>query len=58
MIRDSRDCCSAARNRGTCSNRRTIPRTLVEDRVLDSQCDRLMRRGLVAEFIAEYQRAT
>ena len=50
--------CAAARNRGTCSNRKTIPRTLVEERVLGGLRDRLMHPDLVAEFIAEFQRAT
>ncbi len=49
--------CAAARNSGTCSNRKTIARTEVETRVLDGLKHRLMHPDLVAEFIAEYQRA-
>ncbi|AXQ95926.1 recombinase family protein [Cereibacter sphaeroides] len=58
MISDSRYGCSAARNRGTCSNRKTIARTVVEERVLGGLRDRLMHPDLIAEFIAEFQRAT
>ena len=50
--------CAAARDRGTCTNRKTIKRTVVEERVLGGLRDRLMHPDLVAEFIAEFQRAT
>jgi site-specific DNA recombinase len=56
MISDSRYGCSAARNRGTCSNRRSIKRSDIEDRVLSGLKHRLMAPDLVAEFIAEFQR--
>jgi site-specific DNA recombinase len=56
MISDSRYGCAAARNSGTCENRKTIKRTDVEDRVLAGLKERLMHPDLIAEFIAEYQR--
>jgi site-specific DNA recombinase len=56
MISDSRYGCAAARNSGTCENRKTIKRTAVEDRVLAGLKQRLMHPDLIAEFIAEYQR--
>ncbi|MDW4551738.1 recombinase family protein [Defluviimonas sp. D31] len=56
MISDSRYGCSAARNRGTCTNRRSIKRAEVEERVLAGLKDRLMAPELVEEFLAEYQR--
>ena len=48
--------CSAARNRGTCDNRKLIRREELEARVLDGLRHRLMHPALVAEFLAEYQR--
>ena len=56
MISDSRYGCAAARNSGTCSNRKTIKRTDVEERVLVGLKERLMAPELVSEFIAEFQR--
>lgn len=56
MISDSRYGCAAARNAGTCSNRKTIARKDVETRVLGGLKDRLMHPDLIAEFISEFQR--
>ena len=56
MISDSRYGCSAARNKGTCTNRRTIARSEVEERVLCGLREKLMAPDLVAEFIREFQR--
>ncbi|MFD1343258.1 recombinase family protein [Litorisediminicola beolgyonensis] len=56
MVSASRYGCSAARNRGTCKNRRTIPRTELEDRVLSGLRHKLMAPELLAEFVAEFQR--
>ncbi len=56
MISDSRYGCSAARNRGTCENRKTIKRVDLEARVLAGLKDRLMHPDLIAAFIAEFQR--
>ena len=48
--------CSAARNRGTCDNRKLIHRDEIEHRVLDGLRDKLMHPALLAQFIAEYHR--
>jgi site-specific DNA recombinase len=56
MISADRYGCAAARNSGTCSNRKTIARTDVETRVLGGLKDRLMHPDLIREFIAEFQR--
>ncbi|MEO8519955.1 MAG: recombinase family protein, partial [Acidobacteriota bacterium] len=48
--------CFAARSRGTCTNRRTISRQEVEERVLVALRDKLMRRDLFEEFCREYVR--
>ncbi|MCF8516457.1 MAG: recombinase family protein [Rhodobacteraceae bacterium] len=56
MISDSRLGCAAARNSGTCTNRKTIKRTDVETRVLSGLKDNLLHPDLVREFIAEFQR--
>jgi site-specific DNA recombinase len=48
--------CSAARNRGTCDNRKLIHRDEIEHRVLDGLRDKLMHPDLLAEFIAEFHR--
>jgi DNA invertase Pin-like site-specific DNA recombinase len=56
MISASRLGCAAARNSGTCTNRRTIKRTVVETRVLSGLKDHLLHPDLIQEFIAEFQR--
>ena len=56
MISKTRYGCSAARNRGTCDNRKTISRKEVETRVLAGLRDQLMAPDLIAAFIAEYHR--
>jgi DNA invertase Pin-like site-specific DNA recombinase len=48
--------CSNARNRGTCSNRLTIRRDVVEASVLSGLRTHLMEPELVQEFVAEYHR--
>jgi len=48
--------CSNARNRGTCENRLTIRRDVLEESVLGGLKKRLMHPDLVKEFIAEYHR--
>jgi site-specific DNA recombinase len=56
MISADRYGCAAARNAGTCSNRKTIARKDVEARVLGGLKDRLMHPDLIKEFITEFQR--
>jgi site-specific DNA recombinase len=48
--------CFAARSRGTCTNRLTISRQELEERVLVALRDKLMRRDLFEEFCKEYVR--
>ena len=48
--------CFGARSRGTCTNRLTISRQEVEERVLVALRDRLMRRDLFEDFCREYVR--
>ena len=48
--------CSNARNRGTCNNRITIRRDVIEASVLSGLKTHLMHPDLVKEFIAEYHR--
>jgi site-specific DNA recombinase len=56
MISDSRYGCAAARNSGTCTNRKTIKRSDVEARVLAGLKHHLLHPDLIAEFIGEFQR--
>lgn len=56
MISDRRVGCAAARNSGTCTNRKTIKRTGVETRVLSGLKDKLLHPDLIQESIAEFQR--
>jgi site-specific DNA recombinase len=46
--------CSAARNSGTCANRKSMARAALEDRVLDALATRLMNPELFAVFCEEY----
>ena len=55
MISDARYGCSAARNRGTCANRKTIARKDVETRVLNGLQIRLMHPDLIREYITTWQ---
>jgi hypothetical protein len=48
--------CFAARSRGTCTNRLTIDRRELEERVLVALRDKLMRRDLFEDFCKEYVR--
>src|SRR5690606_32343397 len=48
--------CFSARSRGTCTNRLTISRQELEERVLSALKDKLMRRDLFEEFCQEYVR--
>jgi site-specific DNA recombinase len=48
--------CFAARSRGTCTNRLTIDRRELEERVLLALRDKLMRRDLFEDFCKEYVR--
>jgi site-specific DNA recombinase len=48
--------CFGARSRGTCTNRLTISRQEVEERVLMALRDKLMRRDLFEDFCREYVR--
>jgi site-specific DNA recombinase len=48
--------CFGARSRGTCTNRLTISRQEVEERVLGALRERLMRRDLFEDFCREYVR--
>ncbi|WP_296644921.1 recombinase family protein [Roseinatronobacter sp.] len=55
MISATRYGCSAARNRGTCSNKKTIARKDVETRVLNGLQTRLMHPDLIREYITTWQ---
>jgi DNA invertase Pin-like site-specific DNA recombinase len=46
--------CSAARRQGTCSNKRGIPRTVLENLILDALTRHLMAPDLVKAFIIEF----
>jgi site-specific DNA recombinase len=46
--------CSTARRKGTCNERKGIPRTVLEDLILDGLKGRLMAPELVKEFIRAY----
>jgi site-specific DNA recombinase len=48
--------CFGARSRGTCTNRLTISRREVEERVLVALRDKLMRRDLFEDFCQQYVR--
>jgi site-specific DNA recombinase len=48
--------CFNARSRGTCTNRLTITRREIEQRVLNALRDKLMRKDLFEEFCHEYTR--
>jgi hypothetical protein len=48
--------CFGARSRGTCTNRLTISRQKVEERVLVALREKLMRRDLFEDFCREYVR--
>jgi site-specific DNA recombinase len=48
--------CSAARNKGTCQNRKNIRRDEFEQRVLDGLRDKLMNKALFREFCEEFTR--
>ena len=50
--------CSAARNKGTCTNRRTIARDALEARVLNALSTRLMDPTLFAAFCEEFTAET
>ncbi|WP_212635428.1 recombinase zinc beta ribbon domain-containing protein, partial [Rhodobacter capsulatus] len=56
MISDGRLGCAAARNSGTCLNRKTIKRIDVEARVLGGLKHQLMHPDVIQEFIAEFHR--
>jgi len=48
--------CAAAHRQGTCSNKRSLRRPVLEALILDGLKDRLMAPELVKEFIAEFHR--
>jgi site-specific DNA recombinase len=50
--------CSAARRQGSCSNKRSVPRPLVETLILDALRHNLMRPELVAEFVRAFNEET
>ena len=47
--------CANTHNKGTCSNRRTIRRDVLEARVLDGLKEQLLHPDLIAEFVRAYQ---
>ena len=59
LINKTRYGCSAVRNKGTaiCTNRATISRDVVEERVLSGLRDRLLHPALLDAFIEEYRAA-
>ncbi|MGO3934205.1 recombinase family protein [Rhodopseudomonas pseudopalustris] len=48
--------CSTARNKGTCANRKSIPRARLEERVLNALRHHLMDPALFKEFCDEFTR--
>ena len=56
MVSQTHIGCSTARNKGTCSNRKTIARDKVESIVLSSLQEHLMDESLCGEFCDEYVR--
>jgi site-specific DNA recombinase len=48
--------CFGTRDRGTCTNKLTISRREVEERVLSALQDKLMRKGFFEEFCREFAR--
>ena len=56
MISADRLGCSTARNKGTCDNRLTLKRALLEEKVLVALNEHLMDEALCAEFCVEYTR--
>ncbi len=58
MISADRYGCAAARNSGSCGNRKTIARKDAAARVLGGLKGRLMHPDVIREFIAELQRET
>jgi site-specific DNA recombinase len=54
MISASHVGCAAARNKGTCTNRRTFSRAKVETRILDALATRLMDPALFTAFCEEH----
>ena len=55
MISADRMGCSAARNRGTCNNRKTLKRIDLEERVLNGLRERLMTPEMITTFVETYQ---
>nr|WP_324755287.1 recombinase family protein [Roseovarius sp. Pro17] len=55
MISADRMGCSAARNRGTCDNRKTLKRIDLEERVLNGLRQRLMTPEMITTFVETYQ---
>ncbi|MFC3118863.1 recombinase family protein [Jhaorihella thermophila] len=56
LVGKSRYGCAAARNKGTCDNRRSIERQTLEERVLDGLRHHLLDAELIAEFVETYRR--
>ena len=56
LVGKTRYGCAAARNKGTCENRRTIERSEVETRVLDGLKTHLLHPDLFAVFVDEFRR--
>ena len=54
MISTTRYGCAAARNKGTCDNRKTIYRRDVETRILTGLRQKLWTQDMVREFIKEF----
>lgn len=59
LVNKTRYGCASARNKGEaiCTNRSTIERKVVEDRVLAGLRDSLLHPELISTFIEEYRRA-
>ncbi len=55
MISAERMGCSAARNRGTCDNRKTLKRIDLEERVLGGLRERLMAPDMIRTFVETFQ---
>ncbi|MCZ7674606.1 MAG: recombinase family protein [Roseovarius sp.] len=55
LVGKTRYGCASARNKGTCNNRQTIERSVLEERVLAGLRNRLLDADLIAEFVEAYR---
>jgi site-specific DNA recombinase len=55
LVGEQRYACANHVNRGTCSDKRTVARSAIEQRVLSGLKDKLLARDLIATFEKEFQ---